>query len=358
MQKAALAIFLLIQGCGGGGGGQKTEAPKPAPQPPPTPPGDPRVRAVQEAFDWHSRLAASAAPFGQAFREVPADASAGYAEGFFTAAPQRFSSMDMLPRPLIRAAAPHGASLDDGYRGLYDASIGPDTKAWNPSAIRRAHGFVFTGLGSAPATLLAGRGILSSIFRPVGQGGQRAFQQPDHASHLQRSFNLKSYLFNSMYGGFVSCTRSVHVARHFALQPGVHGARREEGYVYVAYVNGGLDGSDRSLASMHAYEQEVAVPGMVPAGHIVAYRRMVKSPGGNYPPEFTGPIHVRERLQDLEPAAYQAIIQALSLKSAFTRLAEQDVDWQRYQEKVNEPDYRTQFQREHPAPGDEVIWGH
>lgn len=366
-----VAGLLAAQGCGGGGGSEQAAdkpAPKPGPatqpepDPAPEPTGDPRLAAVLDVYNKAVRAAKDEPQhFGKNFIEVQPPASTGYAEGYFWMERFEGESMELIQRPLIRASAVHGTPLGNLYESLYCSAATGKGKAWDLAGLRRVTGFVFAGYAATPEAVMQRQGVYCNLFLPAkNDPGKRRFQVLDNPEFLWLGFNLRDYLFSGIEGGFVSFTRSVNVVRHFALNPGQYGKPAETGYVYVAYVSGALDGSDPGLHSMHAYEQEVAAPGLVPASHIVAWRKILKNPGSHdhpAPPEFVGPIHVRERLQALEPEACGRIMQALTTKSLFTKRHEEGVAWRHFLNKTKDPAYRAQVLQEHPNPTGAAIWG-
>ncbi len=376
----ALAL-ILAPGCGGGGQGGSAKAtpatPPPAPTPVPTDPGQalqpippdllaryghvPLNQQVMAAYNQHLQALAEGPRLGRAFLEVPAEQPPPYAEGYFSFQPhdQSIHWMDGIQRPLIRAAHDPGNGMTPTYEHLFQLSHAEP--AWDPAAPRRVSGFLFTGSKLAPAQLAQSGAICSSLFAPTPE-------HPTLPKLLDRlkgghspgtAFNLRRHLFYSEHTAFVSLTRSVHVARYFALNTGTVGRSAGEGYVYVVQASAGLDGG--SALSRFRWEQEVAVPGLVPWNQVVAYRRLVQNPGtaaSPQPPEFVGPIHVREQLQALEPQAYARIVHELSVNSLYTKAFREGTDWRPLIPKNEEEAYRNEFKARHPrlSPDDPSLW--
>jgi hypothetical protein len=125
----------------------------------------------------------------------------------------------------------------------------------------------------------------------------------------------------------------------------------------VAYVRDGLDAADQTVLATHfSHEQEVTVPGAVPFTWVVAYRKFERRPSLGAPPEFTGPIMVRDHLAALEPAAYQKIVQALSIRSKYTQAFEAGQPWRDKLAEGERFTYQFDFKAAHPNPGPAVLW--
>lgn len=364
---ALLAALLACAGGGGspgggnpGGGTQPPPPPRPAASfPAPIPDADleahgsaPLNRKLMETFNHQvEALKADTWPFGEAFLEVDPDLHAGYAEGYFTLDPvhQPIRFMDGIQRPLIRAAAGPDNPMRARYEGLFE----PGDRPWDPAAVRRVAGFLFTGSKAAPDRLARTGGLWCGAFGPDPQDPDRPALLGLLAAHkdLRLTFNLRSHLFYSESSGFVSLTRSVWVARHFAINTGTVGRRADAGYVYVVKADAGLDAGHPSLHAHFPWEQEVSVPGMVPWSRVVAWRRLERHPGGpghGAPPEFTGPIHVRPGLRAQDAAAYARVVAALSLKSLYTKAHQEGADWRPLRAKADDEDYRRAFNQAHP----------
>jgi hypothetical protein len=309
-------------------------------------------------------LKAQSWPFGEAFVPVDPDSNAGPAEGYFTLEPkhQPVRFMDGLQRPLIRAAADPGEPMRARYEDLFDR-VDQGHWTWDPAGVRRAAGFLFTGSKLAPDQLAKSGGLWCGLFAPDLKDPSRPALLGLMAGHkdLRQAFNLRHHLFYSDAGGFVSLTRSVWVARHFALNTGTVGRAADTGYVYVMQTGAGLDSGHPSLHAHFPWEQEVSVPGLAPWSRVVAWRRMERHPGGQAqaaPPEFTGPIHVRPGFRAQDAAAWARVLAELSRKSLYTRAHEEGQEWRPLLERANDDDYLKEFRRAHPRrdPGDPELW--
>lgn len=381
-QGLLLALALtLAPGCGsagGQGGSAKATPATPPAAPPPQPdrgkalqpiPPDllaryghvPLNQQVMAAYNQHLQALAEASRYGPAFLEVPAEQPPPYAEGYFTfqGRDQSIRFKDGIQRPLIRTAHDPGNGMTPTYEHLFQLCHAEP--AWDPGAPRRASGFLFTGSKLGPARLAESGAICSSLFAPTPEHPiqPKLLDRLKGGHSLGTSFNLRRHLFYSEHTGFVSLTRSVHVARYFAVNVGTVGQGADDGYVYVVQASAGLDGG--GALSHFRWEQEVAVPGLVPWGRVVAYRRLVRNPGtaaAPEPPEFVGPIHVREQLQALEPQAYARIVHDLSVNSLFTKAFREGADWRPLIPRNQDEAYLDDFKSRHPwLPADDPsLW--
>jgi hypothetical protein len=371
----ALTLVLAAWTACGGGGGHSAAAnptPEPVPQPVANPtdcacgmvPVEPAFvarhgqspvnKAILDAFTQQSHLILEPhSPFGQQFTAVNPNPAAGYTEGYFSSVHD--SRCDPIERPLIRAQGVYGPALAPLFEPMYRSDPG----RWNVGDTRRVSGFVFHGSKAGPKALQDSCAFYSPLFRPSKRNASlRAFQDlmngTESARHdLRWAFDLSRYTLNTESKGFVSFTRSVQIARSFAVNIGSQGNRSNTGYVYVAYVRDGLDAADRvNLHTHFSHEQEVAAPGAVPFTYVVAYRKFERNPGSaarQAPPEFTGPVMVRDQLALLEPEACRAIVRALSVRSKFTQAYETGLDWQSIAVDT----------RSYPRPDPVFIWaGH
>jgi len=386
---AGAALFLgLVLGCGSGGaqGGAGAAAVRQTPPGPgSSPPGplsestlarfghNPVYKAIMEAYNQQMQaLGDERSAYGQNFIEEAPLAQLEPWEGYFT--PLRKDAqgrslsddfMDGIQRPLIRAegGGEPGAPLPAAYRELFQ--LRPAPWHWEPEATRRVSGFVFVGRKQPPAALAQAGGIRSNLFSQKRPGRDRPefLALMEQGGDLDTAFNLSWHIRGGLgVTGFVSLSRSVNVARFYCLNIGAVGKEADEGYVYVARVSEALDAGQRRLASMWTREQEVAVPGLVPWGQVVAYRKFVRHPGPPDhpgPPEFTGPIHVRSGLKALEPRAHDRILQALSRKSRFTQDFEAGRAWQDHLPRQVDEAYLAGFHAGHPQvdPDAPAIWG-
>jgi hypothetical protein len=273
-------------------------------------------------------------PFGARFVERSPESVASYDEAY-----QNWSGNgDLINRRFIPLNTYNQSNLSDLFQPLY-------TGQWNATTIRRASGIVFGGYKITPFISEQNCGIWSNLMGPYSHNLQkRNFQHmlENNQPFPARSFDLNHHFDWTSDSIFISTTRSVQVARHFAVHPGsamMNEAYRDPseqdtfiqvGYVYAILVHNGLDTFDRAAQvdpDSHLYEQEITVSGMIPWADVVGYRKMSIQPAPDAPPALIGPIFLRERLDTLEPAIANQIVSQLSRKSRETQDFEEGRDW-------------------------------
>lgn len=163
---------------------------------------------------------------------------------------------------------------------------------YNMATVNRFTGYTFTGTKADPDTLRTTGGFI--------------------APSLKGLIDLSLYIrFSETYPGFISTSRSIRVSIEFASRR-IHNPG-EVAYVYSVLVNRGLDATDdihliNTLTQ--TLEQEISVPGFIPWGTVVAYRKVEKR-GGN--PAFVGPVFIRNGWSEKDPVAFKRIYKSLSL---------------------------------------------
>jgi hypothetical protein len=272
-------------------------------------------------------------PFGEKFTEYSPDLTAGYTEGYFSIYEKAY--MDGINRKLIRYD-----QYDQNYKNYFQ-DLYSSNSDWNPNLIKRTSGVVFGGYKMSPTTLKENCGIWSNLLKPNSDNPKkREFQTllENNKGLSQSSFNLSDFLIYTSEGIFVSTTRSIHVARKFALNTGSLGNQASEGYVYVILAHQGIDTFDsQNLNNNINYrEQEISLTGVIAWSDIIGYRKILRSPSPGAPPEFTGPVFLRENLEQKEPAITREILRQLSVKSKFTEAFENHKDWQEIHNELSD----------------------
>ena len=290
-------------------------------------------------------------PFGDKF--VAHDpVEAGYSEGYFSN--QTF--LDPIARPLIPSNFSSTCS-EDIYDSLYSSRNNGESLSWDPKNIERVSGYTFGGFKMPPAVLEQNHGLWSNLFSSSQKSNdkrrfQEAIEKDEEISLL--SFDLSSHLYFTRLSLFVSTSRSIHAARHFALSTGSEGNSVEEGYVYAFYVENGFDTFDCNFISTKtgtSGEQEISVSGVIPWAHIVGYRKIKRNPHGDgtSPAEFVGSVYLREGLKEKDPQAFQKILHEFSIKSKLTEDFEKGIPWNRdiFDSRVFGKDYVREFREQY-----------
>lgn len=159
-------------------------------------------------------------------------------------------------------------------------------------------GFLFHGTANSPDRLIAKNGLCNS----------------------QENVDLLSYYEPADTRGFISFTRSPNLAkRHGQVDFLTKNPRKNGGWVYVAFINGGyldptlsdkLEFEKKPDAMLPVYskwqDQEVSQFGGVPWKFFVAYRKV------NRKGMFEGPIFLRRGFKYFQPEAYRKIVASLS----------------------------------------------
>src|SRR5262249_29209964 len=122
------------------------------------------------------------------------------------------------------------------------------------------------------------------------------------------ALNLKEFIQDQEFRGFISTTKSVAVAKNFAT--GFTDPPAKDGWVYASYVEGGFELPPAGThAWVHLAEQEISMPGILDWDDIVACRR-VKKDG-----TFDGPIYLKTDMEATDDLAARQIRDLLSGKS-------------------------------------------
>jgi hypothetical protein len=286
---------------------------------------DPYIREIAQVFVQQVNiLEHEKSEFGNKFVAVAPESNPLYASS-------RPKKDDSHSRWIIRLKRPISLS-HDLYAGLYRSEQpGIISNWWDIHKMRRESGVVFAGYKIPPEKLSKQCGLWSPIFSQSKSSNNRRFQELDEGFHPKLVFNLKHCTNWTPDSGFVSTTRSIHIARHFAIDTGSMGLPADEGYVYAIYVKNGFDLSDSSAMEKSAMvwqdEQEITVPGVLPWVDFVAYRKLKRHPIKGAPPEFVGPIYVRSNFEHLEPEAFKQIVHEFSIKSWLTQKFEKGEKW-------------------------------
>jgi len=198
-----------------------------------------------------------------------------------------------------------------------------------PIPFPRVNAFGFRGETRPPCAIERAGGFLPNYTRPdhiakhkanlrtgglsTSAGGPRKREAWDEAE--TGALNLKAFLQNQTFRGFISTTKSIKVAKHFATSTwnasAVPTDGQVDGWIYACHVIGAFDlpspGDSNGLVA--CAEQEMTVPGMIDWDNVVACRQ-VKKTG-----EFHGPVYMRRSLSRTDRAAAKEIWQLLSGKS-------------------------------------------
>jgi hypothetical protein len=171
-------------------------------------------------------------------------------------------------------------------------------------------GIVFRGVFVGPEQTQREGGILPRILLPSRNGfASRYDELIASGEDLEEIFNVGFHRNSHTWDILISCTTSVYVAQRFAfMAPTLAAGELQEGYVYAIYTRG-LDITKVGVRDEH----EVTAIGKIPFADVVAYRKVKRSGLGN-PPIFDGPIHIRERFENLEPEAFKALIDKLTVR--------------------------------------------
>lgn len=315
---------------------------------------NPRYSEIDHAFKNQLKLALEyRSPYGEKFIEVLPDRAAGYAEGYFDL--DNGPNLDGINRKFIHLKG-YDHNFVDYFQPLY--ALGASFGGWNPNRIQRASGVVFGGYKISPEILIKNCGIWSNLFKSSPNNEKkRRFQEmierdekiPDYI------FNLSAHLSATTDSIFLSTTRSVHVARNFALHVGHQGVKTSAGYVYVFLVHQGFDTYDQANQEVQRFyrEQEITVSGSIPWGNVIGYRKILMTPnkGSNAPPELVGPIYLREDFEKMEPEIAKQVITQLSIKSRFTRAHVKGKAWKLKGDALDR-DYWVKFFEKYPWDND------
>jgi hypothetical protein len=127
-------------------------------------------------------------------------------------------------------------------------------------------------------------------------------------NHLynNRPLDLYSYVEKESFGGFISITRSIRVAKSFASGRGLTNAddAKHDGWVYAVYCEGALH-----VPHEENHEFELAMPGMLDWADIVGWRKVQQVDG-----HFEGPVYLRKSLSIYDPEAFLELYELLSGK--------------------------------------------
>jgi hypothetical protein len=230
-----------------------------------------------------------------------------------TGAIEKMKHKDLRNLPRINSVA-----VAAGFHGKYPYA---DELAAYPYPRVNAYGF--RGESRPPADIKHAGGFLPNYTRPehiakheekvkdAMKGNKFNIEALRKlAEDAVGALNLRSFLQDQFLKGFISTTKSIAIAKHFATSKWVNGAPREgqvDGWVYACLVFGAFDlppGGD----DLPYNEQEMTVPGMIDWENVVACRQ-VKNEGF-----FLGPVYMRRSLVSSDVQAARTIWELLSEK--------------------------------------------
>ncbi|MBI2711449.1 MAG: hypothetical protein HYX41_01110 [Bdellovibrio sp.] len=222
--------------------------------------------------------------------------------------------------------------VENLFAKLFDHSS--DRNKWNPEKAKPHYGLGFAGYKISPKYIQQHCGLWADIFlKDKKQNKKRNFETlfdgTNEFDGFDFIFDLPTYKHRTTNSIFLSTTRSIHVARRFAIGSGARRDAVKEAWVYVIHVENGFDSNDPHSGDPGFFEgeQEVTVTGMIPWSRIIGYRKIVAEPSPGAPAEFVGPIHLREGLETQEPEAFKSAVHQLSMKSKFSQEFEGGLDW-------------------------------
>ena len=185
-----------------------------------------------------------------------------------------------------------GKSLTHGGRFAYEAET---------SGVPFEHviAYGFRGDSRPPSGIKNAGGFLLNYTRP-------AHIERNVAQAQDQALNLQRFIANQEYGGYLSVTKSIAVAKGFAI--GLAGTTPPgPGWVYVCFAEGGYH---LPAHGAHAWvkfnEQEISMPGILDWADVVGCRH-VRSDGS-----FDGNVHLKRTLWYEDPTAAVKIWELLS----------------------------------------------
>ena len=134
--------------------------------------------------------------------------------------------------------------------------------------IPRVNEFVYRGMKRSPELIKEAGGIWSRLTDP---------HFPDKKKKYGVSFQDLERHVEDSDGAFISTTRSIAIAKHFAMKE----AKKTDqayGYVYCLRANAAIDTS-KIVLSRYEDEQEISIPGGVDYENIIAYRKVDSKTG-------------------------------------------------------------------------------
>lgn len=166
----------------------------------------------------------------------------------------------------------------------------------------RVVGYGFRGDSRPPSAIKNAGGFLPNYTRPAHIDKHKGKAQ-------DQALNLESFIGNQEYGGYISVTKSVAVAKAFAT--GLGGTTdRNAGWVYACFVEGGFHLPKPGDHAWVIYgEQEISMPGVLDWSDIVGCRH-VRQDGG-----FEGNVYLKHSLAHHDPQAAVTIWELLSGRS-------------------------------------------
>jgi hypothetical protein len=176
----------------------------------------------------------------------------------------------------------------------------------------RVIGYGFRGESRAPGEVKIAGGFLANYTRP-----EHIALAQTRGSLQDQALDLPTFLNDQFFGGFISVSKSISVAKGFAIGAGGTTGRRGRypGWIYACFVEGAFEIPPRGIIPPTANrpqivvaksELELAFPGMLDWEDIVACR-WVNADGG-----FDGNVFMRGSLHREDEAAAGEILKLLS----------------------------------------------
>jgi hypothetical protein len=150
---------------------------------------------------------------------------------------------------------------------------------------------------------------------PSPAKGVLGIKGQEHASaatfndlYKNRPLDLYSYIEQEDFGGFLSVSRSVRIAKSFASGRGLTASedKKRDGWVYAVYCEGAIH-----VPHEENHEFELAMPGILDWADVVGWRK-VQQADGKFDP--LGPVYLRKSLSIYDPDAFLELYEVLSGK--------------------------------------------
>jgi hypothetical protein len=181
-----------------------------------------------------------------------------------------------------------------------------------PKGFERVITYGFRGETRPPVKIKDAGGFLPNYTR------QDHIDKHENSSGLNwavdefAALNLQKFIDKQFLGGFISTTKSIAVAKGFALGLTTDHPQTMDGWVYACFVEGGIHLPPLGGHQWVKYaEQEISMPGNLDWEDVVACRRVSKVE----PHPFVGPLYIKTTFPDQDRNAYREIYDLLSGKS-------------------------------------------
>lgn len=170
---------------------------------------------------------------------------------------------------------------------------------------KRVIAYGFRGDSRPPSAIKNAGGFLPNYTRPdhIKKFSPTPFRQ-------DQALNLERFIADQQYGGYLSVTKSIAVAKAFAT--GLGGTTpRAAGWVYACFAEGGFHLPAKGAPVpggdwVKFHEQEISVPGILDWGDVVGCRHVRQD--GN----FDGNVYLKRTLAHDDPEAAVKIWELLS----------------------------------------------